>query len=197
MKSKTRTKALSWLLAMAMLLGLIPTITLPVMAEELYIIKVNDVQWGDPVALPLGSTVDNSSIAIDTLSPHTSSGIYYYGGSATSSSNPAVVEMGIDQYAHHMCIKGVGTTTISYKGAPPFTTNTGDYSFTITVVSASKSISSCTISASDVTYDGNPHQQTITITDGTKTLVLNTDYTLSYPSDCTNAEGRCHSYGAL
>lgn len=187
MKSKTRTKALSWLLLAAMLLGLIPTITMPVIAEELYIIKINGVQWGDAVALPIGSTVDDSTIGIDILSPHTNNGIYYYSGSATSSSNPAVVEMGTGDWAHHMCIKGAGTTTISYTGAPPFTNDTGNYSFTITVVSASKSISDCTFDVSDVTYDGNPHQQSFTITDGSKTLVQNTDYTITYPSDCTNA----------
>lgn len=80
-----------------------------------------------------------------------------------------------------------GTATVAIYG-------TGNYSgyttktFTITKPSA-KSISSCTVSlsATSYDYDGTAKKPTVTVKDGTKTLVSGTDYTVTYPTDCTNA----------
>ena len=48
-----------------------------------------------------------------------------------------------------------------------------------------KSISSCTVklSAASYTYDGSAKKPTVTVKDGTKTLVLNTDYTVAYANN--------------
>ena len=188
-------KAMSALLALAMLVGLLPAVATPAAAETTYNVKVKKSDASsytmlyEGVTLPLGSTDNSSDIGINIISPYANE-VQYYAGTATSSSNTAVAELGdlSASLAHHICIKGVGTTLITYTGAPAFTNDKKTYSFYIKVESASKPISDCTVSVSDVTYDGAPHQQSVTVTDGTKTLVQDTDYTVSYPdSDYTNA----------
>ena len=144
------------------------------------------------VELPLGSTGESSDYGINIVSPYVGDGIYYVDGTDTSSSNTSVVELGSGEFRHHMCIKGEGTTTITYTGAPPFDSNTATYQFNIKVegssASTTKDISGCTISVADVTYNGAEHKQTVTVVDGSTTLTENTDYSVSYPdSDYTNA----------
>ncbi len=74
---------------------------------------------------------------------------------------------------------GTATVTVTGKG------NYGgeaSKSFTITA----KTLTNAMLSVSDVTYNGKPQTPTVTVKDGTQTLVLNTDYTVKY-SDNTNA----------
>lgn len=190
-----QTKRLtSILLALLMLVGLLPIAAVPAAAAGAYTVTLSAPGHTSRQftldSLPAGNPVESSNYGIDVVdNPYHDDGIYFAGVSAgtTSSSNPSVVEVGTGDYKHHFCIKKVGTAVITYTGAPLFSTDYQTCSLTIKVEASSKPITDCTISVSDVTYDGAEHKQPITVKDGNTTLTESTDYTLSYPADCTNA----------
>ena len=193
MKQRMR-RPLCILLTLVMLLGLMPGMALTASAAGAYKVTVSAAGLTSKVyyvdSLPAGSPVASSNYGIDASeNPYHDAmpALYYKSGTLTSSSNPDVVEVGTGDYAHHYCIKKTGTATISYKGAEPFSTSTVNCQITLTIEANSKAISGCTASASDVTYDGTAHQQPVTVMDGATTLVQGTDYSLTYPTDCTNA----------
>lgn len=105
-------KAVSALLALAMLVGLLPAVATPAAAAGAYNVKVKKSDASsytmlyEGVTLPLGSTDNSSDIGINIISPYAPE-IQYYAGTATSSSNTAVAELGdlSASLAHHICIK--------------------------------------------------------------------------------------------
>lgn len=84
-------------------------------------------------------------------------------------------------------VNGSGTVQL-YGFAVDSSGATNVMSTTLTVIVEGKKISDCTITApANKTYNGTSQKPKPTIKDGTTTLVENTDYTLTYPSDCINA----------
>ena len=85
-------------------------------------------------------------------------------------------------------IEGEGTTTITANATEGTNYKTGSASYTLTVVKDSIDISGCTVtlSTTSYTYDGKEKKPAVTVKDGTKTLSLNTAYTVAYENN-TNA----------
>ena len=113
-----------------------------------------------------------------TLTPSTET----YTGSAltptvTVKNGATVLVAGTDYTAAYTNNIKVGTGTVTITGLGNYT-GTAEKSFSI----RSKSIAEMTakLSATSYTYDGSAKKPTVTLTDGTKKLVLNTDYTVAY-----------------
>lgn len=86
----------------------------------------------------------------------------------------------------------VGSSPNSYKLTWDGTANRMNYRTNVdvgTLTVLENDISNLNVIApDDVTYDGRPHEQTMTVTgEGGRVLVAGTDYTLSYDGDTTNA----------
>lgn len=86
----------------------------------------------------------------------------------------------------------VGSSPNSYKLTWDGTANRMNYRTNVdvgTLTVLENDISNLDVIApDDVTYDGRPHEQTMTVTgEGGRVLVAGTDYTLSYDGDTTNA----------
>ncbi len=87
---------------------------------------------------------------------------------------------GVDYSLTYTNNKDVGTATVKITGINNYT-GTIIKSFTITA----KPITSCiaSLSSYSITYTGAALTPTVTVKDGTKTLVKNTDYTISYSNN--------------
>ncbi len=85
-------------------------------------------------------------------------------------------------------IKGVGKTTITATASEGTNYKKGSASYELTVTDGRVDVSGLTValSSSSYTYDGNAKKPTVTVKNGSKTLVSGTDYTVSY-SNNTNA----------
>ena len=106
-----------------------------------------------------------------TLSKGTDYNVTYRQGSASGSVVSSIVNAG----TYYVTITGTGNYTGTASTTRTFTVNP-------------KNMSNTTVSSiSNQTYTGDPIQPTVTVKDGTKTLTINKDYTVSYPEDSTNA----------
>ena len=85
----------------------------------------------------------------------------------------------------------VGTYQVYWyvvSGSNNYTDKNGSNTITITPKTITTSMIS--LSTSSYTYDNTAHTLTVTVKDGSKTLVENTDYTLSYKNSTTNNDNR-------
>ena len=110
---------------------------------------------------------------------------YTYDGTAkrpsvTVKDGSTTLTSGTDYTVSYSNNINVGTATVIVTGKGNYK-ETATKAFSITA----KSISSATVtlSQSSYTYDGTERKPTVTVKDGTKTLTLNTDYTVKYENN--------------
>ncbi len=126
------------------------------------------------VSVTYGSTVDAT---------------YSYDGdgaiTATSGATSIATVQAVDETNKKITIKGVkvGTATITVKAAEGEDYAPIQTTFTVTVNAKSLSNVTADITTTTHTYDGTAKTQTVKLTDGSYTLVLNTDYTVAYTNN--------------
>ena len=99
------------------------------------------------------------------------------------SSNTAVAT--VNSASGKVTIKGAGTATITATAAEGTNYKSGSASYTLTVNASKTDISGCTVtlSATSYTYNGKARKPSVTVTNGSATLVTDTDYTVSYTNN--------------
>lgn len=139
-------------------------------------------KWGD------GSSPVTPADISETAEAVLSKTSYIYTGAAikpevTVTIGDKTLVQDTDYTVTYSSNKNVGTATVTVEG-------TGDYTGTITLefTITAKAISKATItlSPSGYTYNGKVNTPTVTVKDGSKTLVKNTDYTVSLPTGRKN-----------
>ena len=102
------------------------------------------------------------------------------------SSNTAVAT--VNSASGKVTIKGAGTATITATAAEGTNYKSGNASYTLTVNASKTDISGCTVtlSATSYAYNGKARKPSVTVTNGSATLVTDTNYTVSYTNN-TNA----------
>ena len=102
------------------------------------------------------------------------------------SSNTSVAT--VNSTSGKVTIKGAGTVTITATAAEGTNYKSGSASYTLKVTASKTDVSGCTVtlSATSYTYNGQAKKPSVTVTNGSTTLVADTDYTVSY-SNNTNA----------
>ena len=132
-----------------------------------------------------GEVVTKTDISTCTVTLSGSS--FTYTGSAikptvTVKNGSKTLTSGTDYTVAYSSNTNVGTATVTITGKGDYT-GTVTKTFTITeAASTEKDISKCTVTLSKTsfTYTGSACKPKVTVTDGSKTLTLNTDYAVRY-----------------
>ena len=124
-------------------------------------------------------TINAANIGSAALSPSS----YTYDGSAKTPGltyNSRTLVKNTDYTVTYSNNTNAGTATASVTGKGNFT-GTATKIFTISAKSANSL--TMTVSPTNYTYDGSAKKPTVTVKDGSKTLVSGTDYTVSYSNN--------------
>ena len=110
---------------------------------------------------------------------------YTYDGTAkqpavTVKNGSTTLAKGTDYAVSYSNNTNAGTATVTITGAGKYT-GTATKTFTISAKSANSL--TMTVSPTNYTYDGSAKKPTVTVKDGSKTLVSGTDYTVSYSNN--------------
>ena len=110
---------------------------------------------------------------------------YTYDGTAkqpavTVKNGSTTLTKGTDYAVSYSNNTNAGTATVTITGAGKYT---GTTSKTFTISAKSASALTMTVSPTNYTYDGSAKKPTVTVKDGSKTLVSGTDYTVSYSNN--------------
>ena len=110
---------------------------------------------------------------------------YTYDGTAkqpavTVKNGSTTLTKGTDYAVSYSNNTNAGTATVTITGAGKYT---GTASRTFTISAKSASALTMTVSPTNYTYDGSAKKPTVTVKDGSKTLVSGTDYTVSYSNN--------------
>lgn len=130
------------------------------------------------------------SITIDYVKGATVSNTLTKTGDGTmtySSSNTGVATVSAGGI---VTMKGPGgpiTITANMAGDKNYTAATATYQLTINRKAVTPGSLTVTLSQNSFVYTGNVRKPDVTVMDGNEELTENTDYTLTWPSDCTNA----------
>lgn len=132
---------------------------------------------------------NQSSITIDYVKGATVTNVLTKTGDGTmtySSSNTAVATVSAGGV---VSMKGPGgpiTITANMAGDKNYTAATASYQLTINKKQVTPTALTVTLSQSSFVYNGNVQKPVVTVLDGNEELTESTDYTLTWPSDCTN-----------
>ena len=124
-------------------------------------------------------TINAANIGSAALSPSS----YTYDGSAKTPGltyNSRTLVKNTDYTVTYSNNTNAGTATASVTGKGNFT---GTATKTFTISAKSASTLTMTVSPTNYTYDGSAKKPTVTVKDGTKTLISGTDYTVSYSNN--------------
>ena len=124
-------------------------------------------------------TINAANIGSAALSPSS----YTYDGSAKTPGltyNSRTLVKNTDYTVTYSNNTNAGTATASVTGKGNFT---GTATKTFTISAKSASTLTMTVSPTNYTYDGSAKKPTVTVKDGSKTLVSGTDYTVSYSNN--------------
>ena len=110
---------------------------------------------------------------------------YTYDGTAkqpavTVKNGSTTLTKGTDYAVSYSNNTNAGTATVTITGAGKYT---GTASKTFTISAKNASTLTMTVSPTNYTYDGSAKKPTVTVKDGSKTLVSGTDYTVSYSNN--------------
>ena len=133
------------------------------------------------ISQPAAVSISNCTVSLGTSS-------YTYDGSAkqptvTVKDGSKTLTKGTDYTVAYSNNTNAGTATVTVTGMGSYK---GTVSRTFTISAKSAGELTMTLSQTSFTYDGTAKKPTVTVKDGSKTLVSGTDYTVSY-SNNTNA----------
>ncbi len=153
----------------------------------------NDVIYQSTVNVKVTCT-DNDSLKSNTLS---ADNFTISNGTIASVQNVSNVSaVNSKQHEYILTIKGlnVGNYTISLKENSVYDTSGNGNAVVISgtgkVVAKSITDSMVSINPTTFVYDGNNKQPTVSVVDGSTTLILNTNYTLSYSNNINVGTGK-------
>ncbi len=133
------------------------------------------------------SSAPSATVPVSGCTITLSKDSYIYDGKAktptvTVKYGNTTLKEGTDYTLTYYNNKSVGTASVSISGLGRYTGSTTKH---YTIVANTTPITDCTftLSSSSYTYDGTEKKPSVTIKDGSETLVNGTDYTLSYANN--------------